>query len=132
VGAFEVGARVRETADLAGSRVGSQLSFAAGFGADVLDRHRLGFMVEAMMLPTLVAQDVLSLDSATGERVPTASRPPLVPAEWQASMRSADVVAPGVSLSVGAGTPLLFGGESPLTAPRYRVTLAIRYVPNSR
>jgi hypothetical protein len=130
VGAFEVGARIRETTDLAGSRIGSQLSFAAGLGADVLDGRRLGFLVEAMILPTLVAQNVLSLDPATGERVPTASRAPLVPAEWQASVRSADVIAQGVSLSLGAGTPLVFGGESALTAPRYRVTLAIRYVPS--
>src|SRR5262249_19406548 len=128
VGAFELGARVRKTADLLGSRVGSQLSVALGFGADVLGR-KLGFMVEAVAMPTLVTQNELSLDASTGERVATASRPPLVPAEWLASIRSADVVAPGVSLSLGAGTPPQFTGESGVTSPRYRVVFAIRYTP---
>jgi hypothetical protein len=129
VGAFELGARVRKTADLLGSRVGSQLSFALGFGANVLDRGKLGFMVEAIAMPTLAAQNELSVDAATGERIATGSRPPLVPAEWLLSMRSADVVASGVSLSLGAGTPLQFTGESGVTAPRYRVVFAIRYTP---
>jgi hypothetical protein len=128
-GGFELGARLRKTADLAGSRVGSQLSIALGLGADVLDRGRLGFMVEAFALPTLAQQDDLALDSTTGERKPVGIRPPLVPAEWHASVRSADVVVPGLSVALGAGTPLLLTGESGVTSPRWRATLALRYTP---
>jgi hypothetical protein len=128
---FEVGARLRETADLLGSRVGPQLSLALGIGADLISEGRLGLAVEAMALPTMVAQHQLSLDPSTGERIASGSRPPLVPAEWQASIRSAAVVD-GMTFSLGAGTPLLIAGDSGITAPLYRVTLSVRYVPPSR
>jgi hypothetical protein len=128
----ELGARVRATSDLAGSRVGSQLVFAAGLGADVLDDRKLGFFLEAFALPTLAAQHDLSVDATTGERVESGSRAALVPAEWEAMVRSADVVTDGMSLSLGAGTPLVFGGESAVTAPKFRVTFALRYAPGRR
>jgi hypothetical protein len=129
VGAFEAGARLRKTVDLLGSRVGPQLSFALGLGADVLDEGKLGFTVEAVAMPMLVAQNELSLDVTTGNRVATGTRPPLVPAEWLASVRSSDILADGISLSLGAGTPLQFTGESGVTSPRYRVVFAVRYAP---
>jgi OmpA-OmpF porin, OOP family len=132
VAGAEIGARIRSTADLAGSRVGPQLMLALGLGADVLEGGRLGFLVEATALPTLVAQRELTLDQATGERIESGSRPLLVPAEWEAAVRSADLLTDGMSLSLGAGTPLLLTGESGITSPRYRVTLSIRYTPGRR
>jgi len=132
VAGAEIGARIRNTADLAGSRVGSQVVLALGLGADVLEGGRLGFVVEAMALPTLVAQRELTFDQATGERIESGSRPRLVPAEWEAALRSADLFTDGMSLSLGAGTPLLFTGESGITSPRYRVTFSIRYTPRRR
>jgi hypothetical protein len=132
VAGAEIGARIRNTADLAGSRVGSQVVLALGLGADVLEGGRLGFVVEAMALPTLVAQRELTFDQATGERIESGSRPLLVPAEWEAALRSADLFTDGMSLSFGAGTPLLFTGESGITSPRYRVTFSIRYTPRRR
>jgi len=132
VAGAEIGARIRETADLAGSRVGPQIMIALGLGADVLERGKLGLFVEATALPTLVAQHDLALDQATGERIESGSRPLLVPGEWEAAVRSTDLFTDGMSLSLGAGTPLLFTGESGITSPRYRVTFSIRYTPRRR
>jgi hypothetical protein len=128
---FELGARIRKTADLMGARVGSQLFGALALGGDVLARGRLGFFIEAMALPTFAEQRDLTLDPSTGDRVVAGTRPSLVPAEWHAAVRSADAIVEGVSLSLGAGTPLLFSGESGVTSPRYRLTLSIRYAPNA-
>lgn len=125
----EIGGRLRKTSDLAGSRVGSQLSFALGAGADILRRGKLGIFVDAIALPALAAQHTLSFDPATGQRIVSDNRSALVPAEWEASLRSADVIADGISVSLGAGTSLS-AGESAVTSPRYRVLLAVRYTPS--
>jgi hypothetical protein len=129
VGGAELGARIRRTADLAGSRVGPQLHVGLGFGVDVVEEGKLGFLLEAMAFPTLVAQDELSLDRGTGERVVTGNRPILMPAEWQAGVRSANLLLEGASLMLGAGGPVQLTGESGITTPSYRVTMSIRYVP---
>jgi OOP family OmpA-OmpF porin len=125
----EVGGRVRKTADLAGSRVGSQLVLALGAGVDVLDLSRLGVFAEVAALPTFAAQRDLVRDPITGDRSDAGGRAPLVPIEWQLGIRSADILAQGVSLSLGAGSALFIGGESAVTSPRFRATLSIRYAP---
>jgi hypothetical protein len=109
--------------------VGSQLLFALGAGADVLAGGKLGFFVDMQMLPTLTAQHDLSTDSTTGNRVASGDRRPLIPSEWEASVRSADVFARGFTFAFGAGTSLSLSGESGVTAPRYRMTFSIRYAP---
>ncbi len=128
-GGAELGARYRATADLAGSRVGPQLYLGAAVGADALPDGKLAFTLEAMALPTMVAQHDLALDTSTGERELSGPRPLLIPAEWQVFVRSAGVVAEGVAFGLGAGTPIDVTGESGLTSGRYRVTLSIRYAP---
>jgi hypothetical protein len=128
VAGAELGARIRRTADIAGSRVGPQLHIAMGFGVELLEESKLAFLVEFMALPTLVAQHELSFDSNTGERAITGTRPILVPAEWQAGFRSADLID-GVSLLLEGGGPIGFTSESAVTAPRYRLTFAVRYTP---
>ena len=128
-GGAEVGARYRATADLVGSRVGPQLYLGAALGVEALPARRLAFTLEAMALPALVAQNDLSLDTSTGERQVSGSRPYLVPAEWQAVVRSAEVLADGLAFGIGAGTPIGVTGESGVTTPRYRATLSIRYAP---
>jgi hypothetical protein len=124
----EVGARVRRTADLAGSRIGSQLAVALGAGIDVLEKSRLGVFAEMAALPTLAAQRELARDPLTGDRVDAGGRPPLVPIEWQLGVRSADLLASGVSIGLGAGSSLALG-ESGVTSPRFRATLSLRYAP---
>ena len=128
VAGAELGARIRRTADLAGTRVGPQLQVAMAFGVEFWEDAKLAFLVEAMALPTFVAQHELSFDTASGERVISGTRPALVPAEWQAGFRSADLFGDGVSVLLEGGGPIGFS-ESNVTAPRFRLTFAVRYAP---
>ena len=129
--ASELGARLRQASDLVGSRVGSQIVFAFGVGAQLLDADRLSLHLEAMALPTLIGQHELDFDLDTGKRFATASRPPLVPAEWQLSIRSAELMNGDLSASLGFGTAIGIG-DSAITAPSARAIFAIRYAPLGR
>jgi len=128
----ELGARLRETVELVGSRVGSQAVIALGIGAELREADKLSLHLEAMALPTLIGQDELGLDLGTGKRVASDTRPPLVPAEWQASLRSAELMDGDLSASVGFGTSLGFTGDSAITAPSVRMIFSIRYAPLGR
>jgi hypothetical protein len=119
--AAEVGLRLRESARVADTRLGSELLLSAGAGVDVFERERLSFAVEAYVRPSLVTQ-------------PGGST--LIPAEWLGSIRTAPLSDRGwlFQLAGGTGLPLssseadtFFG----LTTPRFRLLLAIRYAPAS-
>jgi hypothetical protein len=129
--AGELGARLRQTSDLVGSRVGSQIVIALGVGAQLRESDKLSVHLEAMMLPTLVGQNELGLDVGTGRRVATSARPPLVPAEWQASVRYAELLNGDLSAGLGFGSSLGFG-DSPITMPSVRGIFSIRYAPLGR
>jgi OOP family OmpA-OmpF porin len=128
----ELGARLRQTAELVGSRVGSQVVIALGVGAELRDADKLSVHLEALALPTLVGQDELVLDPDTGKRVSSGKRPPLVPAEWQASVRSAELMGGDLSASLGFGTSLGLTGDSAITSPSVRLIFSIRYAPLGR
>ena len=123
-----MGGRIHNTSDLAGNRIGPQLVLAAAFGAEIVP-NTLGLFLQAIALPTLVEQHDLAFDGTGAGRVVSGSRPPLLPAEWQLGVRSADAIVEGASISLGAGSALPFSGESALTTPRYRVLLSLRYAP---
>jgi len=125
--AAELGARLRATSELAGSRVGSQVMVAVGVSANFLDSDLLSLQLEAMTLPTLVAQHELMRVDGVAERVVANSRPWLAPTEWQASLRTAPLL--GASASLGAGGSLPLTGDYGITSPGYRVVLALRYDP---
>jgi hypothetical protein len=129
--AGELGARLRETSELAGSRVGSQVVIALGVGAQLRESDKLSLHLEAMALPSVVGQNELGLDGDTGKRIATASRSPLVPAEWQVSVRSAELMNGDLSASLGLGSAIGLG-DSPVTAPSLRMIFAIRYAPLGR
>jgi len=131
IAAAELGARIRKTSDLLGSRVGPELVTALGLGAELLANGALSTSLEAIALPTLVAQYDLAL-AGTSERVAASSRPPLVPAEWQASVRTAALMNGDLSLSLGGGGPITFTGETGITTPKYRFVLSVRYAPLER
>jgi hypothetical protein len=130
--ASELGARLRQTSDLLGSRVGSQVVFALGVGVQLRDADRLSLHLEAMALPTLIGQRELELDLESGKRFASATRPPLMPAEWQASVRSAELMGGDLSASLGFGTAMGLTGDSAITAPSARVIFGIRYAPLGR
>jgi len=128
----ELGARLRKTSDLAGTRVGSQLVFALGMGGEILQGNKLGVLLEAALLPTLVQQHELSPVSSTEGRAVTGDRRVLMPTEWLASVRTAELMSGDMSLSLGAGGSLGLTGESGITSPSFRVTFALRYAPRAR
>jgi hypothetical protein len=130
--AGELGARLRQTSELAGSRVGSQIVIALGVGVQLRDADKLSLHLEAMALPTMIGQRELDLDVDTGKRLASGSRPPLLPAEWQASIRSAELMEGDLSASLGFGSSIAFTGDSAVTAPSWRFIFSIRYAPLGR
>lgn len=128
----ELGARLRGTASLGGTRLGSQLVIAAGFGVEILPAERLSAALEMFALPTFAQQQDGARDPATNETVWKDSTRKLVPAEWMATVRSAPVPGGDFSLSASGGTGLPLTDPSSLTTPDYRFVLGVRYAPLAR
>jgi OmpA-OmpF porin, OOP family len=130
MGAAEVGARLREPADLAGSRVGSQLFLALGAGTRILDDDLLAIALELMALPTFAHQAVATSVPATGgQRQEVGKNRALVPAEWALSVSSSLWPSSHLSIALAGG-----GGIDPMdapaiTTPKYRFSLMLRYTP---
>lgn len=86
--ATEIGARLRNPSDVFGTRIGSQLLVAGGFGYE-LSKPRLSFALQAYVLPSLV-------DTGTQR---------YLPAEWLASARwGLGTISFGIA--GGAGLPV--------------------------
>jgi OOP family OmpA-OmpF porin len=102
----EVGARLRPTTQIEGGRIGSQFVGALGVGYDILPRELLAATLEAWALPTFVT-----------------------PAEWQVSVRSAPTRGGDLALQLGGGGGLPVSGDLPITTPRFRFTLGLRWAP---
>ncbi len=125
-----VGARLRRTEDLLGTRVGPQgwVGLGGGVSFDEADAYQLA--VEAFMLPTLASQRVsMPADVPGAGYRAEGSAGSWLPAEWLASFR---MVVPtesrAISLIAGAGGPLRFGSEK-TTLPELRLVAGVRYVP---
>lgn len=131
----EIGLRLREVSDFAGTRLGSQATIALGAGFDVLDRGLLAVLAEGWLMPSLASSDH---DLPDGTKVRDVL---LAPAEWQFSVRSELVES--LALQLGGGTALPLSSErriapdgssetehfAGITAARFRVNLVVRYVP---
>jgi OmpA-OmpF porin, OOP family len=115
----EVGARLRPITELLGARVGNQIVTMLGAGFDILPRELLTATLEAWALPTLASQGAGAGD-------------PLVPAEWQLAARTSPLKSDSLSIQLGGGSEIPFGGETELTRPRFRFTLAVRWAPVNR
>lgn len=125
----ELGARLRPATELAGARVGSQLTSALGAGFDILPRDVLSVLLEGRAYVNLAEQHT-SQQSAFG----ITSRPngeTIVPAEWMLGVRSAPVLGGDVSFFGGGGGPIPIS-SSPITVPRFRFVLGISYAPTAR
>jgi hypothetical protein len=116
-GAAEAGARIRPITELLGARVGTQLLGAIGVGFNLMPDERLSAALEAWALPTLATQSGSSSGGA-----------PLVPAEWQLSLRTSPLASRELSVQVGGGGAL----DNSLTTPQVRFTLSIRWTPSAR
>jgi hypothetical protein len=127
---LELGARLRPTTELVGARVGTQLLSALGLGYDILPRQLLTVTAETWVLPTLVEQhDILVPEPGVIVSVPNGRY--VAPAEWQVSLRSAPMHGGDVSFQAGGGGAIPFGGDTPVTTPRFRFTLGVRWAPRS-
>ena len=125
----EVGARLRPTAELAGARVGSQILLGAGVGYDLLPRRELlGIMLEARAMPILPEQHDLS--PTDQGLVSTGNGKHIIPAEWALAARSAPLAGGDFVIHAGGGGP--FTTDAPITSPRFRFMLGIRYSPLQR
>ncbi len=113
-GAVEAGARIRPITDLLGARVGTQLVGELGAGLDLLTGGRLSLTLEAWALPTLPTQG-------------TSGAGPLIPAEWQLSLRTSPLASRELSLQLGGGGAL----DDSLTTPQVRFTLSVRWTPSA-
>jgi hypothetical protein len=126
----EIGARLRGTSELLGTRVGSQLMFSLGVGGEILEGNKLGVLVEAVILPTLTEQRELGSATADGRPI-VGDRRPLMPTEWLASVRTGELLSGDMSVSLGAGSSLGLTGESGMTSPSFRAVLGVRYAPRA-
>jgi hypothetical protein len=128
----ELGLRLRKTEELEGARVGSQAFVGAGIGREILPRDLLSVAAEAYLLPTFSEQHTVL---APPQSVGTVSSPNgsyIVPAEWMLSVRSAPLLDGDVQVQLGGGGSIPFSSTEPITNPRFRFALAIRYAPLGR
>jgi outer membrane protein OmpA-like peptidoglycan-associated protein len=128
----EIGARLRGTSEVAGTRVGSQIFASVAVGYDILRDQQLTAAIEAFALPTLVGQKDLHRDPTTAELIAQDSSRRLVPAEWMATVRTAPVSGGDFSIAASGGTSLAFSDPSSMTSPIYRFVLGVRYAPLAR
>jgi hypothetical protein len=111
----EVGARLRPVHKWLDAAVGSQLVASLGVGYTVVSRERLSANLEAWALPTFGDSGVT-----------------MTPAEWQLSVRSAPLPGGDLSIQLGGGGGIPFAGDLPVTTPRFRFTLSVRWAPERR
>lgn len=124
----EVGVRLRNTAELATARIGSQGLVGLGIGVDLLPRELLSVMGEARALP--VFADQTATTSTTSGVIATHAT--IVPAEWDIALRTAPIGGGDVAISASGGGWLPFAPEAPITVPRWRFTLGIVFAPLAR
>lgn len=120
----EVGARIRPVMQLLGARVGTQLVASLGAGYEILPRELLSAEVEAWALPTFADQETPGIVNLYGPRL---NGNHITPAEWQLSVRSAPLRAGDLSIELGGGGGIPLSGDFPITTPRFRFTLGLRW-----
>jgi hypothetical protein len=120
----EAGARIRPETTFANVNIGTQIFGGLGAAFDVIPtRHLLTVGAEAMVLGTLAHQGPPVRDQ------PAERGPALIPAEWMVSVSSAPLLAGDASVTLAGGGPIPFSSEAPVTNPRFRFDLALRYAP---
>lgn len=126
--ALDVGARLRGTTSLLGSRVGSQLALGLGVGFDILGRDRLVVGAEARTLPTFATQ--ADAQQTNGLITTTPNGRVAAPTEWLVSLRTAPLAGGDLSVQLAAGGPIPISDA--IGTPRLRVTLGVVFAPGAR
>ena len=128
-GGAEVGLRIRRTEELQGARVGSQAFVGLGLGRDLLPHEWLSVVAEAYALPTFSEQHTITAPPETIGTVSSPNGQYIVPAEWMLSVRTAPFFGGDLQVQAGGGGSIPFGSEPPITNPRFRFSLSVRYAP---
>lgn len=128
----EVGLRLRKTEELQGARIGSQAFVGLGAGYGLLPRDRLALVAEAYVLPTFAEQHSITAPPETVGTVSTPDGKYIAPAEWMLSVRSAPLFGGDLQLQAGGGGSIPFSSDAPITNPRFRFSLGIRFAPQGR
>jgi OmpA-OmpF porin, OOP family len=130
---IELGTRLRPTTELLGARIGTQLLAAIGFGFDILPRDKLSLSAEGWALPGLVQQRDLLSGEPPGVFVSNANGNGryISPAEWQLAVRTAPLRSTDLSFQASGGGAIPLDGGTPVTTPRFRFTLGVRWAPGS-
>lgn len=128
-GGAELGWRLRPTTEFAGARIGQQVLFALGAGADILPKELLAVSAEAHALYNLPEQHDTAQTLTGLSSHPNGSH--IVPAEWTIAARTAPLLAGDIAFSLGGGGAIPIG-DSAITTPRFRFTLGIVYAPLGR
>jgi hypothetical protein len=111
--------------------VGTQIVTALGVGVDLIPRELLSATLEGWALPTLAEQATeQSTIAGSYTSVPNGSH--IVPAEWQLSARTSPLRGGDLSVQLGGGGAIPFGGDDVITRPLFRVTLGVRWAPQSK
>jgi hypothetical protein len=135
----ELALRLRRSASLGGTRVGSQALAALGAGFSLLGDELLAVCAETWLLPTLSSQEHALPDGARASGV-------LAPAEWLLSVRSRPFREHPLSVQLGGGTGLPLSTErraeadggvetehfAGVTSSRFRFVLALRYTAEAK
>jgi hypothetical protein len=126
----ELGLRLRQPVELAGSRIGSQLWVASGAGIELTTDRRFAIAAEFFVAPMLAPQRSRS----------SGNPDTLAPAEWLVSLQSSPLGSDGPTLVIGAGSglPTSTAADDPVvgvTSPRLRWIGILRWplaLPGSR
>jgi hypothetical protein len=129
---LDAGARLREDAELAGVRIGNQISTSIGFGYDFLDGDWLSLNLEAFALFGLEPQYEQVRRAGQFEAEEVESDDPHIPLEWLLSARTAGLLDGALRMSLGGGSLVPTGLTTDVTAPAFRAVLAIQYVVDLR
>ncbi len=119
----ELGARVRPTQQFEEARIGSQAYVALGAAWDVLARELFTIGAEAFALPTFAQQSASATSEDGGGTI--------VPSEWMVSARTSPMFGGDLQIQLGGGGNLPLTGD-PITSPRFRFALSIRYARQGR
>jgi OmpA-OmpF porin, OOP family len=130
--AAELGARLRQTSDLLGARVGPQIFAGLGAGVHVVEPELFSILAEAVALPTFAEQHRVAYDTDLHRYVEWSTGQRLVPAEWAVSVRSVPWPQGDFSVGLSGGGRLPLTTDPGITTPVYRFSLALRYAPAAR
>jgi OOP family OmpA-OmpF porin len=125
--AAQVGARVRQTAEFVGARIGTQATIGLGVGYDLLQKQLLSVMIDARALPTLSEQHDATQTAQGLVSAPNGKH--IIPAEWMLALRSAPIKGGDIAIQLGGGGPIPLSSEAALTSPRFRFVLGLTYAP---